>query len=344
MNQFPVIVTKYSEKLKEGDVYKNYKDLCNQLCESELKANSKKAQIKEWQRHFDFEKVGQKYIITEIYLEPLPKDDKRINNGQSIYSEHVELLLLDYLSRQKGKVAELTIKNIFLLLGMVNNNYMNDNYKIDDDLINDFQINHFYQRSYKKLNRILFDTLRSLKNKRLINFNEDKVIKISELNREGFFIDNIRIATQDEKNIIMKVEHEVLQEMGYDTIVQIHLKFKNKEFYKKVKESLYEQYKIHFYFNQISLWFYHEHIEHAKEKAKIDMERKMLNSKVVNFVNEQVNKNLEKIQINYDEAYKELMEDCIGEPSPFKVKKIFKLDEEVYRYSQQQLAEYLLRI
>lgn len=344
MCQFPVVVTKYNTNLKEGDVYKNYKELCNQLNESELKANSKNAQLKEWKRHFDWDKSGQKYIITEIYHEPLEKEDKRINNGQSIYSEHIELLLLDYLSKQEGKVAELTIKKIFVLLGMVNSNYMDDEYKIEDGLINEFQINNFYQRSYKKLNRVLFDALRSLKNKRLINYNEDKIIKITEPNKKGILIDNIRIASQDEKNIIMKVEREILQEMGYETIVQIHLKFKHKDFYHKVRNRLYEQYNIHYYYNQISLWFFHEHIEHAKEKAKIDMERKMLNNKVINFVNEQVGKNLDKNQKQYKDAIYELEERCIGKPSSLAIKKIFKLDEEVYRYAQYQLAEYLLRI
>lgn len=348
MSEFPVVVQKYHGALHEGMTVKNYKELCSLLGEDIQYGNSKKAQHKEWQRYFDYEKVGHKYIITELYSKPLPKEDGRINNGQSIYSEHIELLLLHYLSKQEDKTIKLTNKNIFLLLGMANRSYMKKNSiiknELKDDMITDFQINHFYQRSYKKLNRILYDALRSLKNRRLINYSEEKMIKITEFDDYDGWVDNIRVATQDEKNIIMKTEREVLLEMGYESIVQIHLKFKNDEFYSKVKQKLFESYGIHYYYNQISLWFFHEHIIQAKEKAEIDMKKKLLNTEVINFMNNQAEKNLEKNKKQYEEMSEQLINECIGKPNPFKIKKIFKLDEEVYRYAQYQLAEYLLRI
>ena len=44
-----------------------------------------------------------------------------INNSE--YLPHIELILLDYLSKQQDQVACLTINDMFLLLYMVNRNY-----------------------------------------------------------------------------------------------------------------------------------------------------------------------------------------------------------------------------
>ena len=63
-----------------GQVVKNYKELCALLGE-EFKqgGDSRKAQLKEFARYFDWEKSGQKFLITDIYDTPLPKEDGRLD-------------------------------------------------------------------------------------------------------------------------------------------------------------------------------------------------------------------------------------------------------------------------
>ena len=60
----------YTSKLNANQTFKNYKELCAFLGEEPKKANSKKAQLKEWERYFSFDKVGQKIIITEVFSTP----------------------------------------------------------------------------------------------------------------------------------------------------------------------------------------------------------------------------------------------------------------------------------
>lgn len=66
----------YEEKVLQGDelIIKNYKEMCKILNEEVLEGNSKKSQIKEWNRYFDFTRDGQKYIINDIYDKELPKN------------------------------------------------------------------------------------------------------------------------------------------------------------------------------------------------------------------------------------------------------------------------------
>ena len=339
MSGFPVVV----QRLQEGMIFKNYNEICDFLGCEKLQGNSKKSQHKEWSRYFEYEKDKYAYIITEIYDEPLPKDDKRSVGNNSEYLPHIELILLDYLSKQQGKVASLTVNNIFLLLGMVNRNYIDKAYRVEDELIDKFYIDHFNQRSYKRLNRILFDALNNLKNRRLIDYQSIKMINIEE--KVNHRMQNItRPATPEEEDIIRNIERDVLMTMGLESIVLVHLKFKTKEFYESVRYLLLERHNINFYYTQIDLRFTHRHIIQAKS----DMETKiLLNSKIIDGLNKEaetrLQSNIDKIDKLTDEAINS-SETRIGLPNKTKVAKVFKYNEEAYRYSQQQLAEYLIRI
>lgn len=70
------------ENLHEGQVVKNYKSLCEILNVEARKSgsNSHKAQLKDFNRYFEFEKQGHKYIIKNIYDKPKDKIDNRSNN------------------------------------------------------------------------------------------------------------------------------------------------------------------------------------------------------------------------------------------------------------------------
>lgn len=81
-------------KVKEGDCIKNYKELCKILDLPVLGGCSKVSQLKELKRYLDYEKDGQKFIITEIYDTPLKKDDKRSYGNNKKY-EHSNFIIPD---------------------------------------------------------------------------------------------------------------------------------------------------------------------------------------------------------------------------------------------------------
>jgi hypothetical protein len=333
--------------LHPGDIIKNYKELCNILHDEPKTSDSKKAQENEWQRYIKWERKGHKYIIVEIYNKPLEKNDKRSLGNKSIYVQHIELLLLNYLSKQKDQSATLTLKNWLLLLGMINPNYLNDNKEniklmLQDNNISDYQINHFYQRTYQKLKEIIFSSLKNLRNRRLIDYDELTIINVTELiNNKTITME--RIATEEERNIIRDTEKEVLKEMGLESITLVHLKFKSKEYYNKVNYLLRERYKINYTYKDIKILFTHKYIIEALEQAELNIQKLMLNDKVVNVINEQAQRNLEKSIKEYNQQIDEYMEHIIGEPNNIIMNKFFKLDE-IYVYTQEKLAELLIKL
>lgn len=64
-------------KLYECMEVKNYKIMCELLNQEVTNGNSKKYQIKNWNRYFDYTKQGQKFIINEIFDKPFPTVDMR---------------------------------------------------------------------------------------------------------------------------------------------------------------------------------------------------------------------------------------------------------------------------
>jgi len=332
--------------LSIGMAAKNYSTMCKLLNQEEKSGKSKKYQIEDWRRYFDFKKNGHKFIILEIYDQPLEKTDKRAKGNNSEYIQHIELLLLSYLSKQKGYRASLTVKKLFLMLSMINQNYIDKDYKkIKENSIVDitnYDINHFYQRSYQKLKEILFGSLRNLENRRLIDYTQNTVINIKEIADGKLIPNNRRIATDDEKNYIRDTQRQVLKEMGLEIITQVYLKFKAKEFFDRVNELLWERYDIHYSYTEIDILFTHKYIVEALEQAEIEVQGKKLNDKVINYMNKQAKNNYEKNQQEYEREYEKLIDNWIGEVSPFEVKKLFKLDD-TYFDAQMELAEILIR-
>lgn len=342
-DEFAQIVKRY---LSVGMAVKNYSAMCKLLNQEEkIGTRSKKYQMEDWKRYLDWEKAGHKFIILKIYDEPLEKIDKRSKGNNSEYLPHIELILLNYLSKQEGYKATFTVRQLFLMLSMVNRNYIEKDYqkvKEQNSSISKWQYNHFYQRSYQKLKEVLFGALNNLKNRRLIDYEKLTMIKIREF-VDGSLRNTVRLATDDEKNYIRDTQREVLKEMKLESITQVFLKSKTEEFYNRVNQLLWERYNIYFSFIEIEILFTHKYIIEALEQAEINMERKMLNGKVVNFMNKQAENNYEKSQQEYDKQVEEYMEHILGRPSEMALSKFFRLND-MYLEVQEKLAEILIEM
>ena len=187
----PVSITVFevnTDQLEIGQVVKNYKELCTLLNQLPTTGKAKQLQLKDFERYFEWEKSGQKFIITDIYDTPLEKEDKRKQGNNSIYVKYIELILLQYLSQQKNGTRTFKKRDWWQLLGMVNHKYnrvSQKELKEIDYKITPFEIKHFYQRCNKKLEQVLFSALNNLKNRKLIEYELQTVIVDNENNYFG---------------------------------------------------------------------------------------------------------------------------------------------------------------
>lgn len=278
-------------RLESGMVAKNYKEMCEILDEDICEGNSKKAQLKEWSRYFVWEKKGQKFIILDIYDEPLPKDDGRQN--KNIYVQYIQVILMKILSKQKNTKDPfyITTNQLWKLLGMINNNYKNISLDALNDMITDYEVTSFdmkkfYQRCNQRLREILFSSLNKLEDRALIKYEIETVIVFFDEERKTVY----KPANDIQKKKILKAERKALLDMGLESKQHAYAKFKETEFFERVNAYLHEWYGWEYTFNRIKINYnksdimdtvYKDEMNLKKEFEEMQLQRLGLNDKVV---------------------------------------------------------------
>ena len=246
--------------LTEDSSVRNYKTMCDLLGEEPTDGNSRKAQINRWKRYFDFHKEGQKFIIDEIYDEPFPTDDAR-KRREGLYVKYIELLLLEFLSRQQDYKVTVGNKEMYRILGMTNDRYeirnklgitrgnevirqtiMNnkDEFVFSEfPMVSSFDVNNFYFRAEQKLNKILYSALRSMKNRFLIDYK--KVNIIAEPDPVTHILE-YRESNAYEDKLILEAKSYVVKEMGFNNMMEIMLCYKSDEFFERFNDYIKNEY------------------------------------------------------------------------------------------------------
>lgn len=336
-----------TSNLKVGQVVKNYKELCALLEEEVKTGKSKQLQLDNLNRFFEWEKAGQKFIITDIYDTPLPKVDGRSSGNNSKYVKCIELLLLRYLLDKKDYTATLTKRNWWQILGMINNKYnqierdkeKREELQKNNPILTSYEIKHFYQRSNKKLQQILFSALNSLSSRKLIEYEiETVIVKEDDKGKMRY-----EIATKYEKKAILKEERYILRYvMGYEKIIQVFCRFEQDKYYAKVNERLYELYKWQHYFKRIRIVYNQEYISDAINDIGSEIIREELNDKVVSALNNNAAHIYKKKTQEYDETTLKLFE-LYGTGQDISNIKLWKIPD-VYIMAQELLTDELIRI
>ena len=258
--------------LELGMVVKNYREMCRILGEEVRSGDSKKAQLKEWARYFLWEKKGQKFIILDIYDEPLLKEDGRQN--KNIYVQYIQVILMKILSKQKNTKAPfyITTNQLWRLLGMINNNYKNIsldelNDRIPEYNVKPFDMKKFYQRCNQRLREILFSSLNRLQNKALIKYDIEIVIVYIDTNGEVIY----EPANDEQEKCVLKAERKALLDMKLETKRQVYAKFKDTEYFSRVNAYLQKWHGWEYTFNRIKIKYNKSDVFEAVHKDEIKL-------------------------------------------------------------------------
>lgn len=351
---------------KEDNTVKNYKLMCGLIGEDETTGNSKKAQLNRWKRYFDFYKEGQRFVITEIYDEPFATDDAR-KRKEGLYVKYIELLLLEYLSKQSNYKVTVGSREMYRILGMTNENYSirskmksiaanevirqtmtkNENRFVftNPPVVSDFNINNFYFRAEQKLNKILYSALNSMKNRFLIDYKKVNLIaELVELENGCHYL-NYRESTAYEDKLILEAKKLIISQMGYNNVTEIMLCYKCEEFYNRFNEYVKEHYGWERCYPQLRVVYIDDISKQIPLKAEeirklsYDDKKSQLNAEIIKSLNIQAEKrfedNCKKIETEYDGEWGDFNK--MSENVPFTY-------ESDYVEIQRALADYLLNI
>ena len=277
--------------LEKGKVIKNYKELCK-LANIEVKTgDSKKAQLKELERYCKYIKIGNKFVIDEVYEKPKDKKDGRKNNKRKSadYIEDLELILIGEMLLNDYKTHNRLVIGKSVLLretGLVNINYSYCKRRINKLSkflnIDKLTVSEFFNLNNRSLMNDLERALKNLKNKGLIIINSSTILckettnnikynHVLEVDKYNEEIDKITAeaetqtiyeeATPEECSIIAKSRKKVLKEMNIDKITTVFALGRVNEYYRKVNDEVrnyipnlhhsFEAYDISYNFDDI---------------------------------------------------------------------------------------------
>ena len=169
--------------LSVGQVFKNYKELCSALQLEVRNGKSKRLQMEEVKRFMNLDKQGHKFIITEIYPTPIPKEIKE-NKRNSKYKDLIDYLFIEglcELTRNKGnKRIEIIcdLRQLAYALSMIDWEFY---WKPNDKWLQSFYTNReeceetYY--SIKQREKGCIETvLKSSQRNHLINYSKEKLL------------------------------------------------------------------------------------------------------------------------------------------------------------------------
>lgn len=199
------------EKLEIGMSIKNYKELCELLGDKVLDGKSRKLQIENWKRYFDFDRQGNKYIINEVYPTPLPKDFSK----NDVYTKYIQVILTKYLKETDDRY--FTTTKLLKLFGFVNQNWG------DLSLLYDFcekydcsiqQAKYYYNQLYMHVMSYCTTAFKRC----LSRLSKRGFIIWEEIYRIELYDDNGKLverdATDEEKKMYVELSYKIKQDMG----------------------------------------------------------------------------------------------------------------------------------
>ena len=228
-------------KLEIGMIFKNYAELAAFLGERVSTGNGKRSQTSTWNRYFNWPQDGRRYIITEIYDIPLPKDSR----ADAVYVKYVELMLSLVLAQKESGVFYTTYPQLYKALNMVGSDYdrlrsyestMNEIKRVDNE-ISAYGMWVLRSQAKSKLRRILNNALNSMQSRRLIFYSVGQAVRY-------FKDDDYEEATVEEQKQILDAEQRGLKKFGFPVIEAALNSKKSNEFKKYVNEYLEDNYGI----------------------------------------------------------------------------------------------------
>lgn len=231
--------------LKNGQVFKNYKELCAFMGWEVKSGNTKIAQFKELDAKCKWHKEGNKIIIDEVYenAKELFKGETKVRKGK--YNVEIGSSILAVVTstlRSEQGVVYMRTQDLIIGTALANDKlfsgYIEEGFsKLEVSSYKDIAKKMTYKALENGLNWL--NSSRTLKN--------EKVRMICVTEEEDFVKDKTYItreATVEEDNALFEGEQKILMELGYESIFNVIFKGELIEFGNRVTDYVLENYGI----------------------------------------------------------------------------------------------------
>lgn len=275
------------DNIQVGQIISSYSQLCILLgIEPKKGGMSRVSQKKELEQYINFENITRnKILIKDIYIIPRPKVDKRMEGNNTMYRDCFIAGLISLL--RKSKKNHFLCSRGFLIeqLGFVNKNYRNCRSNPKETALElkipEANLLDFYMINNNKLIKNIESNLDYFESKSYYFVDKVTAVCIKCDGKEEH-----RIATDDEKELILKCENEVKKTLGIQDNSDIFIRNMWTIFNSNVKKRLKDEgSNISYYYKAYYFAFYRDKIEELyhilvkKEESSLVKVRDEINSK-----------------------------------------------------------------
>lgn len=205
--------------ITDGQIFKNYKVMCNTLGLPILQGNSKKSQMNYLSQFFKLKQDGQKLTIVKVLKPIYSKEDFQRDND--ILDNYIECLLLKHFIDQEKTEIYVSKSKLWLQLGMINKDYSTAGYETINEehkryngfYFKEWIFNNFKSRVNQTITNKLEQTLNHLQKRRLIDW--DKVY--FEITEHG---DHYIVDSPAKRRFIMSCERRAIDKVVGKTVKQ----------------------------------------------------------------------------------------------------------------------------
>lgn len=238
-----------------GEGYK-YKDICTLFGDNKASGGKDRdAQLRKWQKKYEIDKVGTRYIIQR---ELLPEEIELMeNNGK--FTTYIQNLLVWKLKQQENHEVRFGYKDIFEYMNIVNGRYYSIKYgeerleytfeaaeitSTNPNSINDY-LDIFYEYSNRTLKRMVRDSLNSMAKRNLIIYYKSYRLfrKVYIQETKKWKIERHE-CTNEEVAVILGIYVDTMKKFGLkeERFIYIMDEVPKREFYRIIDEQISERF------------------------------------------------------------------------------------------------------
>lgn len=305
---------------------KNYKVMCELLGEKPKTGKSKQYQMIDWERHFTYEKKGNKFIITEVFEEAKHKVAGR---NYLPFIEEMEVLLLDLMIRSDENIFIASDSKLMRKLCMVNPNYtkyFSDREKLSElTNVKSEYIMDFYDTTNSTFKGAIETVTKRLESRKLVIHEKIVMVEFIDTSVTKTPTGHVRIAdvldyneetdsyktkavkprkvfrpaTDEELQHIIRIERDILvNEYNCSSIHELFKVGKIRQYYRDVNRRLFKGLNIKRSYKANKYTYDANELEKQKVRLLDGLELKitqdLLNQKVIKRVDENSSKRYKK--------------------------------------------------
>lgn len=290
------------DNIHPGDVFDNFRDLCNTLDLDPSKRHKKEKVLREFLRFVDYSTVGRSFVINKIRVVPFHRKSPKI------YQELIQVLVHALLASRQELMVETTYKQLYRDINLASDNYTKiyneGTYeKVRDTVapISQDAFEEFRRRCGKGLKEKVNSALNYMAKQQLVLWDKnlwichDRVFEGEIVKDDAKFIH--LPATSEERSLYLNARRLILTEVFHcDTIDEIHAQRKSKQYQQTVNNYIHSMYGWSYAYDKLRIWYnYHDmrvSLDDAREAlleeaelSDVDVKKDILNQKIVDMLN-----------------------------------------------------------